>query len=520
MLVGLAVAQGVASAIRAASLAVCSEKFLTKARIQAFEQILRQDMTFFDAEGSAKLTSFVSTTLSELNSLSVSSVAAFVVGFTGLISAIGMSVGVNWKLGLVFTAAVPILLASGYLYGAFASSREHQARQSSLDAVIFASEAIDCISTVVSLGLEQYMDRRFWRLLSTQSQKRARKDHGACGIYAISQAGVYLCFAGCFYYGGRLIATGESSMLQFFICYTAIVTSTPSTGACFNLLPDIRKAASACGLLLTLLSRKPTIDSRTGTEEPIADGEVKVSVNDIYFRYSTREDAQALLGINVTAQPGQNIALVGPSGSGKSTVLSLVERFYDPQSGSIQQNGIDIRKFNVRKYRKRMALITQETMLFSGTIKENILLASQSSTEEQLRNAVKAAALDEFIASLPEGLDTAVGYRGLSLSGGQRQRVAIARALLNNPPVLLLDEATSALDGNSERMVQKAINDAAQGRTTIAVAQRLSTIRDADCVYVIDHGRVVEQGTHEQLMAAGGVYANMVRIQDSQKSIS
>lgn len=519
MLVALAGAQLVAQAMRGLSLAICSENLLLKARTQAFEQILRQEMSFFDIEGSAKLTALLSTRMTELNSITLSSIAIFVVGFTGLLSALALSIGVNWKLGLVFTAAVPILLASGYLHGAFASTREEESRQVYADAVAVASEAVDCMGTVTALGLEEHIDLQTWDLLSTRARESAKKAHIACSIYAMSQACVYLCFAGCFYYGGRQVARGESSMLEFFICYTAIVTSTPSTGACFNLLPDIRKAVEACKSLVVLLARQSFIDASSETGQAIAVETGRVTAESVYFRYPTREDAQALFNISIDVLPGQYIALVGPSGSGKSTILSLIERFYDPHAGAVLHNGIDIQKLHLRKYRKRMALITQDTTLFSGTIRENISLASDDTSDAQIQSALEAAALKDFISSLPDGLETEVGYRGLSLSGGQRQRVAIARALLDNPQVLLLDEATSALDTTSERLVQDAINRAARGRTTIAVAQRLSTIRNADCIYVIDHGRVVECGTHEQLVSAGEVYTHMVNVQEADKAI-
>ncbi|CAK4034816.1 multidrug resistance [Lecanosticta acicola] len=517
MLALLAAGQLVASAIRGTSLAICSERFLLQARTQAFDQMLRQEIAYFDEKGGQHLVLLLSTTLGQLNSLSVSQVAIFVVGFTGLISAIALSIAVDWKLGLVFTAMGPILLASGYLQGAFATQREQHSRALYHDAVVLATESIDCIGTVVSLGLEEDLLERFRSLLTSQARRAARKAHVACCVYALSQAAMYLCFTGCFYYGGRLLALKRTTMLDFFVCYTAIVTSTPSTGACFNMLPEIRKGLDACQQLLSLLSRKSAIDASSPAGTTVTGGSAEIATCGVDFRYPTRPDAVALQDITITASPGQFIALVGPSGSGKSTVLSLIERFYDPAFGSILHNGADIRTLNLSGYRKRMALITQQTALFSGTIRENIVLASQSATEDDIRKAMKMAAIDDFVDSLPEGLNTTVGHRGLSLSGGQRQRIAIARALLGDPTVLLLDEATSALDSTAEQLVQSAINAAARGRTTIAVAQRLSTVRHADRIYVIQSGRVVEGGTHEQLMHLDGVYASMILVQESVK---
>lgn len=270
--------------------------------------------------------------------------------------------------------------------------------------------------------------------------------------------------------------------------------------------------------MLGLLSRQPIIDATIEDGQRVDSSSGHIALQHVIFKYPTQDESHpyTLTDINLDAARGQTIGIVGPSGSGKSSVLSLIERFYDPRSGAVEHDGTDIRGLQLSSLRGHMAFITQETALFAGTIRDNILLAVPEGTampEEEIQAAVRAAALDEVVASLPEGLDTTVGYRGLSLSGGQRQRIAIARALLSKPAVLLLDEATSALDSQSEQAVQEALKAAAQGRTTIAVAQRLSTIRHADCIYVVSAGAVVEAGTHQELVAKGGLYAEMLSVQ-------
>lgn len=298
----------------------------------------------------------------------------------------------------------------------------------------------------------------------------------------------------------------------------AIVTGTPATGGCFNFLPDVHRAVGALRSIIDLLSRNPVIDTSRQDGLPVDNSQGSIAMRHVTFKYPTLPGSHPLTlnDINLSANRGQTIGVVGPSGSGKSSILSLIERFYDPRRGAVTHDGNDLRSLHLGALRRHMALITQETTLFSGTIRENILLACPDPAtvpEPDLQAAVRAAALEDVVASLPDGLDTEVGYRGLELSGGQRQRIAIARAVVSRPSVLLLDEATSALDSASEGAVQAALQHAAEGRTTIAVAQRLSTVRAADCIYVVADGAVVEAGSHEELVVRGGLYAEMLSVQ-------
>nr|XP_036584019.1 ABC multidrug transporter mdr1 [Colletotrichum truncatum]KAF6793278.1 ABC multidrug transporter mdr1 [Colletotrichum truncatum] len=514
MLVVIAFVQCVSSIARGFSLAVCTERFVLRLRRAAFSLIMQQSMSFFDAEGGASLTTFLSTLASDLNGLGASLMGTFAVGLVGLLSAVGLAIGINWKLGLAFSATVPALLASGYLYGAFASKREQQSRQFYAEAVSRASEAIDCIMTVASLALESHVKESFHNSLLEMRHRSMKTAHKACCVYAVSQAAQYLCFAGCFYYGGWLMADKQATMMQFFVCFNAVVTSTPAMGSCFGFLPDVHKANQAVRILMGLLHKRPLIDASSDGGLVVEASSGKLNLDKVTFWYPSASGSpeNTLNDINLSVHYGQFIALVGPSGSGKSTILSLLERFYDPQAGSVSHDGKDIRLLQLKSLRRHMAFITQETVLFSGSIRDNLLLAAPDSTavtEEMLDNAIRAAALGDVIDSLPQGLNTRVGYRGTSLSGGQRQRIAVARALINNPSILLLDEATSALDTVSERIIQDAISKAGKGRTTVAVAQRLSTIKEADCIYVVEQGSIVESGTHDELLLRDRLYAKM-----------
>lgn len=279
------------------------------------------------------------------------------------------------------------------------------------------------------------------------------------------------------------------------------------------------KAHHAAGELKKLFDRQPVVDtwSDTGDRLPYVEGTLEF--RDVHFRYPTRPEQPVLRGLNLTVRPGQYIALVGASGCGKSTTIALLERFYDPLSGGVFIDGHEISTLNVNDYRSHIALVSQEPTLYQGSIRENILLgtAREDVSDKDIEHATREANIYDFIVSLPDGFNTIVGSKGALLSGGQKQRIAIARALIRDPKILLLDEATSALDSESEHVVQAALDKAAKGRTTIAVAHRLSTIQKADVIYVFDQGRIVEQGTHSELMKKNGRYAELVNLQSLEK---
>jgi ATP-binding cassette subfamily B (MDR/TAP) protein 1 len=275
------------------------------------------------------------------------------------------------------------------------------------------------------------------------------------------------------------------------------------------------KAQEAARHLKELFDRQPTIDPWSSDGAKVETIEGTIEFRDVHFRYPTRPKQPVLRGLNLTVKPGQYIALVGASGCGKSTTIALLERFYDPLVGGIYVDGKEISSLNLNEYRSFLALVSQEPTLYQGTIRENVLLGTsrENVPDSAIEFACREANIYDFIMSLPDGFNTIVGSKGSMLSGGQKQRVAIARALLRDPKILLLDEATSALDSESEHVVQAALDAAAKGRTTIAVAHRLSTIQKADVIYVFDQGKIVESGTHAELMKIGGRYSELVNLQ-------
>ena len=295
-----------------------------------------------------------------------------------------------------------------------------------------------------------------------------------------------------------------------------MIFGAQSAGTIFSFAPDMSKAKQAAQELKILFDRAPLIDSWSEDGAPLTSVEGTVEFRDVHFRYPTRPEQPVLRGLNLSVKPGQYIALVGASGCGKSTTIALLERFYDPLVGGIYVDGKEISSLNLNDYRSFIALVSQEPTLYQGSIRDNILLGADPSipiSDEAIDHACREANIYDFILSLPDGFSTIVGSKGSMLSGGQKQRIAIARALLRDPKILLLDEATSALDSESEHVVQQALDKAAKGRTTIAVAHRLSTIQGADVIYVFDQGVIVEHGGHHELMQKGGRYSELVNLQ-------
>lgn len=299
------------------------------------------------------------------------------------------------------------------------------------------------------------------------------------------------------------------------MCFIAIIFGAESAGTVLAYAPDMAKARNAAATLKALFDRKPEIDSWSDDGASVPSVEGHIEFKNVHFRYSTRPDQPVLRGLNLTVKPGQYVAFVGASGCGKSTAIALLERFYDPTTGGIFVDGNEISSLNINEYRSHLALVSQEPTMYQGTIRDNILLGTDrlDVSEDEIVRCCRDANIHDFIISLPGGMDTLVGSKGCMLSGGQKQRLAIARALLRRPKVLLLDEATSALDTESEKVVQAALDAAMKGCTTVAVAHRVSTIKEADAIYVFHQGRIIESGTYDELMQAKGAYFELVNLQ-------
>lgn len=517
----------------------CSEKLIHRARDQAFRHMLRQDIgkyqsyipcyvcllihaEFFDREenNAGSLTTFLSTSATHLSGLSGSTLGTILQVSTTLVAAMVVSLAIGWKLSLVCITTIPILLACGFLRFWMLARFQERTKAAYERSAGFACEATSAIRTIASLTREEDVFEKYHAQLEVQAKSGFNSILKASSLYAAAQSFVFFCIALGFWYGGTLIAKREYTQFQFFVCFTSIIFGAQAAGSIFSFAPDMGKAKHAAAELQALFDRKPKIDCWSEEGERLTTVEGHVEFRDVHFRYPTRPEQPVLRGLNLSIKPGQYVALVGASGCGKSTTIALLERFYDPLSGGLYVDGKEVSKLNVMDYRSHLALVSQEPTLYQGTVRDNVLLGAdrEDVPEEEIIKACKDANIYDFVMSLPEGFDTICGQKGGLLSGGQKQRIAIARALLRKPKILLLDEATSALDSESEQIVQLALDKAAKGRTTIAVAHRLSTIQKADIIYVIDGGRVIEEGSHNYLLSKNGRYAELVTMQSLEKA--
>ncbi|OBT62096.1 hypothetical protein VE03_09020 [Pseudogymnoascus sp. 23342-1-I1] len=513
----LAIVQFIAFVIQGWAFAFCSERLVHRVRDQAFRTMLRQDIAFFDRDenSAGALTSFLSTETTHIAGLSGATLGTILTVVVTLVAALTVSIAIGWKLSLVVASTIPVLLGCGFLRFWVLAQFQSRSKKAYESSASYACEATSAIRTVASLTRETDVLDNYKKQLASQASVSLKSTLNSSILYAASQSITLLVMALGFWYGGTLMINKEYTIFQFFLCFSAIIFGAQSAGTIFSFAPDMGKAKESARALKVLFDRVPAIDSWSTEGEHLETMDGTIEFRDVHFRYPTRPEQPVLRGLNLTVKPGQYVALVGASGCGKSTTIALLERFYDPLVGGVFVDGKEISTLNIANYRSYLALVSQEPTLYQGSIRDNILLGAdrEDVPDAEIEHACREANIFDFIMSLPDGFGTVVGSKGSMLSGGQKQRIAIARALLRDPKILLLDEATSALDSESEHVVQAALDAAAKGRTTVAVAHRLSTIQKADVIYVFDQGRVVEAGGHGELMKRGGRYAELVNLQ-------
>ncbi|KAF2667709.1 multidrug resistance protein 2 [Microthyrium microscopicum] len=483
-------------------------------RQEYLENIIRQPISFFDSgiNSPGTLTARLSIDSIHIQGLLGYEMGMELVGIFGILGSVIISFVFGWKLSLVGVMAVmPIVLIAGYYRVKLESAFEALNAAVFAETAQFGSEAISAFRTVTALIMEDSITNRFDVLLQNHVSTALRKARYSTLVFAFSDSVDMLCQALVFWYGGRLLADREYNTIQFFIIYMAVVQSSMAAGMWFSMAPNIAEATAAGNRILSV--RPSKMDNEVREKMPESDSPASVEFKDVNFTYEGR-DSPVLHGVNIKIKAGQFAAFVGASGSGKSTLISLLERFYDPSSGCIMVDDIDISKIDAPSYREGLSLVAQESTLYDGTITENVSLSvSSGATEAAVEDACKSAQIHDFVSSLPDGYSTNVGAKGVGLSGGQRQRIALARALLRRPRLLLLDEATSNLDSTSEKQVQQSIESIAGSSTIIAVAHRLATIQKADIIFVLGTGRVLEVGNHAELVSKRGVYYQMCQAQ-------
>ena len=513
---------------------IASNRLTNRVQATLLERILHLDIAWFSGSGRSvhELTSSLSKDSGDLACLSGIALGTIFTVIASVFGGIILAHAVAWKIAVVLLAAVPVMLASGYVRLRMLAKTETRQRTAYSEATALAIECCRSRKTVTALGLEQFCLDRYRKALQGPYRNGLASSLLCNTLLAFSLAITYFVYALAYWWGSRQVRSGLYSQRDFFTVLPALLFSAQAAGQLFSLSPEIARAKTAATSVYRLLSFRPTIlqpptdhgishGTCRSTEVSIADPQHqklgKLRFDNCTFAYPINVERKALEDVTLTIQDGETVALVGPSGAGKSSILALLERFYDPIQGRILFHGIDVRQMDVQQLRAKMALVPQDPEIFPGTISYNIQLGAakgQTISQDMIEAVAKQCGLHNFIASLPDGYNTDCGTMNSSrLSGGQRQRLSLARALIRDPEVLILDEPTSALDATSEKEIQVALKLAAKGRTTIIVAHRLASIRDADRIVVFDNGRIVEQGTHAGLMNTVGLYASMAKAQ-------
>jgi len=516
----LLVIQGIFSYYRTVLFAIVSEKGMADLRKELYNKIITQPIAFFEERRIGELTSRITADIEQLQSVFSITLAEFIRQIVVMVS--GVIIIIIWtpKLSLIMLMTFPVVVVSAMIFGKYIKnlSKKRQDQLATTNTIV--EETFQSFSIVKSFANEYYESVRYAKSVDeivTISLKFA-KIRGVFFVFIIT-----ILFGAIFYilWRGAIMVENnqmESGDLFSFIIYTAILGGAIASFG--TLYTQIVSAIGATERILEILE-KPSEIGLKSTEE-LNDIRLvgDISFKNVTFSYPSRNDMMVLKGINLDISAGQKIALVGQSGSGKSTIVQLLLKFYNIDSGQITIDNKDINEYSLNEYRHQIGIVPQEVILFGGSIKKNIAYGKPNATMEEIKRAAKLSNSLEFIESFPDRFETIVGERGVKLSGGQRQRIAIARAILKDPKILVLDEATSSLDAESEKLVQDALENLMENRTSIIVAHRLSTIKDVNCIYVIDNGKIIEKGTHNELFdKENGAYASYAKLQFETKEI-
>ncbi|MDH7799351.1 MULTISPECIES: ABC transporter transmembrane domain-containing protein [unclassified Beijerinckia] len=509
----------VASGLRYFFVMVTGERVVADLRSDVFAHLSRLDAAFFDGARTGELLSRLTADTTQMKAAFGASASVALRNLFMFAGAVAMMVYTSPKLSGLVLVAIPIIVFPLVASGRGVRRRSRRAQDTLAEASAFAAENLSAVRTMQASNAQPGTLRRFAAAVE-DAYAAARDTTAARSILTV--VAIFLAFSSVIavlWLGAQDVLAGRMSagQLSQFVLYAVFGAS--SLGQLSEVWSEISQAAGAAGRLAEILAIQPKIVAPQPCLALPQPAQGSIAFDDVHFAYPSRPDAQALKGLSFSIAPGETVALVGPSGAGKSTVFQLLLRFYDPQSGVVRVDGVDVAKADPSAVRARIALVPQEPVIFSGTIGDNIRYGSEDAPQEKIADAARRAAADEFIRVLPEGYESRVGERGVTLSGGQKQRLAIARAILRDAPVLLLDEATSALDAENERLVQGALENIMGTRTTIVIAHRLATVLKADRILVMEGGRIVEEGTHATLVARGGLYARLARLQFDQPDV-
>ncbi|MGB5938619.1 MAG: ABC transporter transmembrane domain-containing protein [Rhodanobacter sp.] len=513
VLFGVALVLAFATAARYFCITLLSERALAALRQTLYAHVIRLDVGFFEKSRVGELLSRLSADTEVVQALIGSGVSVALRSVVMLIGASAMMVWTAPSLAGLTALVIPAVMLPILLFGRRVQKLSRASQDRLADAAAIANETLNASTAVKAYARERIESTRYGSAIA-RALATARRRIGMRAL--LTMAVIVLVFGAItlvLWVGARHVLAGTLGVgvLGQFVLYA--VFAAGSVAGLSEVWGDVLRAAGAMERIGELLAERADIVDPAQPQALPQPMRGELRFDGVTFHYPTRPDAAALHDFTLTVQPGETVALVGPSGAGKSTVFALLLRFYDPQSGSIRIDGIDLRDTTLSGLRGAIALVPQETVIFAGSAADNIRFGRQDAGDDEVREAARAAEAHEFISALDHGYDAELGERGVRLSGGQRQRIAIARAILRDAPLLLLDEATSALDAQSEAAIQQALARLEQGRTTLVIAHRLATVQRADRIVVMDGGRIVAQGTHESLLAEGGLYAELARLQ-------